>query len=228
MTIQETTLSAEIKVFLEQRFFSTGQSPSVVEVQKHFSLTPQEVLPLVPLIRDYQEKNYLLNSSNEILDPLQFKVAQMLLNPSDRRSLRTKLKECGVTMKTYDAWRASPAFQKYFRDQIRKRFREADTTADLELMRLLEDGDLKAIQYYNEMTGRTQSNDQINLTRVLAMVMEILVQYVSSDNLRKIATELEQRVGDVLEVDSRDLSDPGPPVGRSSSMPRLSIRSGND
>lgn len=228
MSVQETSLPREIKIFLEQGFFSNSRVPSLTEIQQQFNIPRNEFLELIPLINQYVKENNLSDTQGSLLTPEQFRLAQQLLNPSDRRSLRTKLKECGVDMITYNRWRQQPAFQNYYRNQVRMRFKDADVTADLELVKLLEDGDLKAITYYNEMTGRHQTNDVVNLTRVLAMVMEVLVQFVTPDNLRKVAAALEERLEGVLDIPESGFRETSPPVGRTSTMPRLTVRSGND
>jgi len=222
--MSETTLefSREMKVFLEQRFFSTGKAPSTNEIQTQFELTREEILILLPQINTYKKNNYLDRDTATLLTPEQFVLAQMLLNPSDRRSIRAKLKEANVTMVQYDRWRKDAAFQNYFRQQAQSRFKDADVVADVELVKLLEDGDLKAITYYNEITGRHQTSDQVNLTRVLAMVMEVLVQFVTADVLRNIAAGLEERLSGVLDVQEVTRDTSLPPVG-SEIIPRLRL-----
>jgi hypothetical protein len=221
-TLNKPEFSREMKVFLEQRFFSTGEPPSTTEVQEQFSLSREEILLLLPEINAYRKANNLVpNRAGSLLSPEQFMLAQLLLNPSDRRSLRAKLKELNVTMLQYDRWRRDPAFMNYFRQQVQSRFKDADVIADLELVKLLEDGDLKAITYYNEVTGRHQTSDQVNLTRVLAMVMEVLVQFVSADVLRNVAAGLEERLSGVLDVQEVQSEIGPPPVGSETIRLRL-------
>jgi len=217
-------LTNEHKLFIEQGFFSTGTPPNLNDFQKYFNLTKEQTLNLAIEFNTYKANNNLDVQINNLLTPEQFQLAQLLLNPTDRRSTRVKLKECGVTMATYNKWRHNPVFMNYFRTSVRNRFKDADVTADLELVKLLEDGDLKAITYYNEMTGRHTQSDQVNLARVMAMIMETLVQFVTPDVLRQIAAQLEDRMKGVIETTSSDTS---LPEHNGSSMPQLTFRRDN-
>ena len=179
----------ELKIQVEQFFFQEGRTPLNKELEQ---LDP-EFLQKLPELNAWIRESGLRQASN-LLEPKQFIVAQMLLNTADRRSLRTKLKEANVTVAQFDRWRRTGVFTSYLRKEVQRRFKDADVSADLELVKLIEDGDLNSIKYYNEMTGRYQSPEEVNIQKVLATIMEILVQYVGSDVLVKVARELETKV----------------------------------
>jgi hypothetical protein len=184
----------KVKLFVEQKYYQNGRAPSASEIQQHFKWTKEELFERLEGILSYQKENYLLDPVHDLLEPKQFILAQMLLNTADRRSLRVKLKEVGVTPVEYDRWKVNPVFANYFRTQVNRRFRNGDTTADLELVKLLEDGDLNGIKYYNEITGRYRTAESLNVAQVLALVMDILVTLVSPDILKSVANQLEEKI----------------------------------
>lgn len=192
-------LTNRIKLYHEQVFYKTGHLPTNADVQETFSqelasldLEYYEILPQI--LAWTQDTGLLEQDFNGFLEPKQFLVAQMFLNTSDRRSIRQKLKEANVPVGTWNNWRKSPVFMNYLRKEATRKFGDADVSADLELIKHVEDGNLDGIKYYNQMSGRYTTPEAVNVARVLALMMEILVQYVTPDVLSKVAKELEVKI----------------------------------
>jgi len=200
----------QIKLYNEQVFYRTGRLPINSEVQETFSrelalnnLDYYDVLPHI--IKWLKDTGLLEQDLNQLLEPKQFLVAQAFLNTADRRSIRQKLKELGVTVKEFDNWRRSPNFMAYLEKEAKRRFGDAHIYADLELTKHIEDGNLEGIKYYHQLTGRYSSPEAVNVAKVLATMMEILVQYVSADVLSKVAKELESRIYGSLKEQSKEI-----------------------
>lgn len=205
MSLTEIELTREHKVFLETGFFSTGKCPTHHEFQEQFKLSRSQLVELIPAINSYKKDANLENPITDLLTPEQFNLATLLLNTDDRRSVRMKLKQLNISMATYNKWKQNPAFVNYVRTQANRRLQLAGPAADLALVKLLEDGDLKAVMYYNDITGRYTSSDQINIAQVLAMVMEVLVSYVTPEVLKQVAQGLETRLNGVIDVSAKEL-----------------------
>lgn len=188
-----------IKLYNEQVFYKTSHLPTNAEVEETFSRELAhldiEYFELIPTIVKWTQDTGLLEQDfNGYLEPKQFLIAQMFLNTSDRRSIRQKLKEADIPVSTWNNWKKSPVFMNYLRKEAQRRFGDADVSADLELIKHVEDGSLEGIKYYNQMSGRYTSPEAVNVARVLAIMMEILVQYVTADILQKVAKEMEQKI----------------------------------
>lgn len=188
-----------IKLFNEQVFYKTAHLPTNSEVEEMFSrelasldLEYFEILPTI--VKWTQDTGLLEQDFNGYLEPKQFLVAQMYLSTTDRRSIRQKLKEAEVSVSTWNNWRKSPVFCNYLRKEAQRRFGDTDIAADLELIKHVEDGNLDGIKYYNQMSGRYTSPEAVNVAKVLALMMEILVAYVTPDVLSKVARELETKI----------------------------------
>lgn len=198
MTTSEQLIN-QVKLFHEQVFYREGKLPTRNEVKESFALELEaleiDYAQIEPEIVKWTMDTGLLDQDfNGYLEPKQFLVAQMFLNTSDRRSIRQKLKEANVSVNTWNNWRKSPVFMNYLRKEAARRFGDADVAADLEIIKHIEDGNLDAIKYYHQMTGRYTSPEAVNVARVLALMMEILVQYVTPDVLNKVAREMETRI----------------------------------
>ncbi len=108
----------------------------------------------------------------------QLMVANMLLNIMDKRSLREKLQASGInaTPAQVGSWMRQPAFQAHLRKRSQNLFEDADTAANIALVKAIDAGDLKAVQLLFEMTGRYTPRQvhEINVHAVLARVIEII------------------------------------------------------
>jgi hypothetical protein len=167
-TISPEEVEKMVKAWCEQKYFETGKVPTTSAIIEAWDTSFPVVHNLLPQMKPYLQT---LKQSTDHMEPKAFILAQMLLSTGDRRSLRTKLKSIGVTMVEYERIRRNPKFLEYMRKESQRRFGETDVTADLELIKNVEDGDLNAIKYYNELIGRAPSQESVNVAKVLATVM---------------------------------------------------------
>lgn len=120
----------------------------------------------------------------------------ILLNPTDRRTLQAKLKSCGITYPKYKAWLKEPKFSNYIKQQADEML--ADHEADFHTVLASKglNGDLNAIKYIYELTGRhnPQNNQVVDLQRVVGLLLEVITRHVTD------ATVLSQIVADITNV----------------------------
>lgn len=129
----------------------------------------------------------------------QLMVANMLMNLHDKRSLREKLTTppvdaLEVTPSMVAAWMRQPAFQAHLRRRAENLFADADVSANLALVKAIDQGDLKAVQLFFEMTGRytPRSTVDVNIHSIMARMIEIVSIHVSDPaTLEAIAADLE-------------------------------------
>lgn len=133
--------------------------------------------------------------SRAILTPQQLQLANSLLNMHDKRSVREKLREVGVTSTTYHNWLKNQAFQQYLRTRAEELFRGADAQAYMALVSAAEGGDVPALKLFFEMRGIYNPRVQldVNVDVVLARVVEIVQKHVRDETvLLAIAADLEK------------------------------------
>lgn len=128
-----------------------------------------------------------------VLTAQQILCANMLLNTQDKSSIRQKLEQINVTTTQYQGWLANPAFKKYLKNRAEFIFAGAEPNALLGITRAVESGDLKAIQFYLEVTGRYNPKLQIevNVDTIISRVVDVVSRYVSADVMERIAMDLE-------------------------------------
>jgi len=132
---------------------------------------------------------------------------KLVLDVNDSRTLKAKLTSIGATTIEYGQWLKDPTFLKKLNTGIDRRFSNLQGDAKLGLAKLVIDGDLQAIKYFHEFTGlfKPENETVVNLTKILAQLMEVLVRYIDPGLLSQIADELESKVLGI-EVKSKELT----------------------
>lgn len=194
-------MELEILTYIEQKFYETGRLPTKESLCEHFNL---DLRRLAAYMRRSNFKtayearglpSYQTTKANDqgLLTPIQLAVANVILNVHDRQTIRRKLQAMNVTTAQFQAWQKQEAFQSYLRRESIARFNNTDVDARLSLTKLVQDSDLNAIKYYFELNGTYNPANQqlINLTSILATLMEILVRYLGPQELQEVAEQLE-------------------------------------
>jgi len=136
------------------------------------------------------------------LDLNQKMALKLVLDYHDKRSLKAKLNSLQLTTLTWNQWLKDPKFKDKLRKEIDKRFGDLESDAKLSLAQLVVSGDLNAIRYFHEFAGlyRPESETVINLTRVVSRLMEVLVKYLTPEQLEEVANVIEVGVTEGKEL----------------------------
>lgn len=190
-----------VLAFIEQRYYETNLLPTKEHVSEVFDI---DLRTLAAIMRRTEFKtafkarglpDYKTTQENDkgLLTPIQLAVANVLLNTHDRNTIRKKLQILNVTTTQFQAWQKQPAFMDYLRKESIARFQNADVDARLSLTKLVQDSDLNAIKFYMELSGIYSPNQQpiLDLQRLLATVLELLVKYLAPAELLEVAESLE-------------------------------------
>lgn len=120
-----------------------------------------------------------------ILSEEQLIAANVMLDLRDNRSQSKKLRELGVSTAKWEGWLRDPAFQNYLRTRSEALLPDNLHESHLALLDRVRSGDMVAIKYYNEITGRyvPNGNDKADVNAVLMMVMEVLQRRVKDPEL---------------------------------------------
>lgn len=105
----------------------------------------------------------------------------LLLNPTDRRTLQAKLKSAGVPYTRYRAWLKQPLFSKYMMQQSEELLSEHQGDMMVALANRGVNGDLNAIKYAMELTGRhnPSANQVVDLQRIVGLLLEVITKHVT-------------------------------------------------
>lgn len=133
------------------------------------------------------------------LTPIQLMVANAMLDLVDTRSQKKKLQDHGINSATYQMWLRDPEFSDYLRQRAESLIGDNQHEAMIALMDKVSGGDLKAIQYYHELTGRyvqqastpVGTNNQ-DLHNIVVRMVEIIIDEVDDqDTAARIADRIK-------------------------------------
>lgn len=123
------------------------------------------------------------SSKAKALTEEQLTVANTLLDLTDNRSKKKKLSDLGVSTQKYEAWLRDAAFQGYIRERAENLLGDSMSEAHLALLDRVKSGDMKALEFFYEITGRyvRRGNENFDLPSFVMKVLEIIQRHVSND-----------------------------------------------
>lgn len=131
------------------------------------------------------------DNDTAILTEEQLVCANTLLDVSDNRSRKKKLAELGIPTQKYEAWLRDPAYQSYIRQRGENILGDNTHEAHLALVDRVRAGDVTAIKYYNEITGRYVPGlrDRVDANALVMRVLEIIQRRVTDPQLQAAVAE---------------------------------------
>lgn len=216
-THYEQPLRADLLTFVEVYYYENKRLPEFHVLHEHFKDHPDRP----PFLKGW--KTVLDNISESLnnrgikpyntvenyIDPRFAWAVSLIVNHLDKRTIPAKLKEAGLTTKEWQALLRRKRHFDYFQSRLDTVFDEdIRNEAKLSLSKMVSNGDLQAIKYYNELKNiyrpETQNANQL-ISVVLTAVMEILAAHVTSDVLNRIAAEIRsaEPVRKVIEAQAR-------------------------
>lgn len=126
------------------------------------------------------------------LSSLQMHVLAIVTDPTNKKPLATKLKQAGITYQQYRAWMREPAFFQYFNSITEGMLTDHIGDFNTVVTQKALNGDLNAIKYANELSGRHDPNKQavLDLKSLVAQLLEIIMTEVTdTETLERIQTK---------------------------------------
>jgi Helix-turn-helix of insertion element transposase len=126
----------------------------------------------------------------------QLLLANTLLDLNDGRSRKKKMQDLKIPTSTYQAWLRDPAFQQYLRQRSENLLGDNQHEAHLALIDRVSSGDINAIKYFNEITGRftpasAKGGTTLDTAQLLTFVIEVIQRHVKDGPTQeKIANDL--------------------------------------
>lgn len=177
--------------YLEQEYLRHGAVPTkekclevkVTDVQHWNKCIKSKDFRHALVIRGISLRGYDLNASEQedyVLSEEQLVTANIMLDLRDNRSQKNKLKDCGVSTAKWEGWLRDPAFQSYIRGRAESLLGDNLHESHLALLDRVRSGDMVAIKYFNEITGRyvPNANDKADVNAVLMLVLEVIQREV--------------------------------------------------
>lgn len=187
-----------VVAYLEQLFWETGLLATNERVSLDLNISIDKVKKCwknpdfrQSLIARGLDLN--VDKSSRALEPRQVMAANIILNTYDRRSVREKLELVNVTPQQFAAWKRQPPFQAYLQTRSEEMLKAAGADANVGLVKSVESGDLTAIKFWMELTGKynPKLDVNINVEGLLARVVDVVARHVTPEVMEAIANELE-------------------------------------
>ena len=208
---------ADVLTYIEVYFYENKKLPDHHVLHEHFHEHPnrphflkgwRDILEeLSESLSNRGIKPY--NTTENYIDPKFAWATSLIVNHLDKRTIPAKLKEAGLTTKEWQSLLRRKRHFDYFQSRLDEVFdNDVRNDAKIALARSIQNGDLQAIKYYNELKNiyrpETQSGIQM-VSIVLTAVMEVLAAHVSSEILNRVAAEIRTTpaVRKVIEASSR-------------------------
>ena len=131
---------------------------------------------------------------------------QILQDPTDRRTTKTKLEAVGIPIGKYRAWMRNPVFARAMNEQAEHNLGDSVQMALNKLVANAEAGDQRAIEKILEISGRwnPQQQEVQNARTVVMTMMEILQEELAgdTDRLDRILQRLRGKMTSLTIVQS--------------------------
>lgn len=138
--------------------------------------------------------------------PEQLVVANVMLDLVDQRSYKKKLQDLGIPTTTYAAWLKDPVFYQYLQQRSEEMLKEYGHEAHLALLAKVQMGDMTAIKYMNELTGRYKEqaaalnqngNTGIDFQSMIIRIIEIINDEVNDPD---VAIAISERLKGLISA----------------------------
>ena len=176
--------------YTDDEWDSLSNNQSVLVALQERGITAKAVAPDSELAKA---------SGRSKLTPIQLIVANSMLDLVDTRPPKKKLADAGVTPYQYQSWMKDPEFSNYMQERSEGLLSDVSHEVMLALIDKAMTGDMKAVAYYHELTGRfiqsTSNNSgggsQHDLQQMIVRIIEIIVDEV---NDLETATRITERL----------------------------------
>lgn len=118
---------------------------------------------------------------------------QAYLNPINLRPPQVLAKQMKISVVELDGWMRQKEFAKAMSVKAKDNLEKYLPMADQALGQLVQQGDMKAITFLNQLTGRFDANKQgiIDIASIMMQVQDVILRHVREPEIkRNIAREL--------------------------------------
>lgn len=187
--------------WIEQVYHESSVFPSIQVMKDAWPTT----FPNLSTVRDWLAKPVVkqalhnrglaprkVDSATNELSEQQAAAILTVANLSDRRSQSTKLKSIGVTLTQWNAWKKQPSFKNFLYKCLNEDLDSSLDRAFSGLLKGVDNGDTRAIQFYMELTGRQPTENERNFKLAVSRIIESITRHVKDPELlKKIANDFE-------------------------------------
>lgn len=181
--------------FIESQYLLVREIPTPKAIAAHTFVTEKEVIEWMnePLLAEMLERRGISLNSTNGMTPEMLACANVMLDFSDRRSKREKLRDLGLTTARYNAFLRNPQFNAYVTARAEQLLPDTMHEAHVALVKNVERGDTQSLKLYYEITGRHNpaAAKDFNPEALLTRIFEVITIHVKDPEvLQRIAADL--------------------------------------
>lgn len=119
----------------------------------------------------------------------------ILTNYHDQRAPAARLSILGVSEQELQGWMNNELFRSELQSRADEAFDHVGVDATVNLARHVRQGNLNAIKFYFEVTGRAQSPEEVNVKAAMNILIEAVQKHVKDPSILKAISDevAEQR-----------------------------------
>jgi hypothetical protein len=193
----------KILPWVEVFWHSHKRYPTDTELSAEFGFNADDLMRL-KASKFYNEclKNRGISQNVTFFTEKQVAAIALITNFTDNRPVDSKLAGIGVTPEMYNGWMQNPAFKRELQSRADDILDNVYPEAQAALAKKVRTGDMAALKFYFEITGRASSPETINLKMTMARMIEAVQKHVKDPAvLQAIASELSS-VAPVADIPS--------------------------
>jgi hypothetical protein len=200
-----TDTERDLVLFIEKFHTMAGVPPeeaAMLDYMKSlgYNVTPVAIQKMLdnPLFKKSMDARGILIGSDYKpghLTVRQMAAAQVMTNPSDRRSEGKRLADLGITVDEWNGWRQNKSFNDFLIGKVERLLADSVHEAHLGLIKGVRNGNVPAIKLLYEITNRynPDQENQVNVRLLLGKFVEVIQKYVKDPEiLGNMARELQQ------------------------------------
>ena len=131
-------------------------------------------------------------NGDDSLTSEQIALISILSDTSLTLSLDGRLRKAGVKRSVYRSWLRQKAFSAAMRKIVSDEMHLAKENVDVALTQMAQNGNLKAIQYFNDLMGRgPDSRKEVDAIAFSRTVLEAVMRHCTKEQITAIASEIE-------------------------------------
>jgi hypothetical protein len=152
-----------------------------------------ELIWPTPKFQKSLETRGIASTKNPNLTLRQETFLQAYLNPMNLKTPQVLAKQMKISLIELDGWMRQKQFAKAMSAKAQDNLEKYIPMADQALGQLVQQGDMKAITFLNQLTGRFDPNKQnsVDIVSVMMRVQDVILRHVRDPEVkRNIAREL--------------------------------------
>lgn len=186
--------------------------PTVQEIGKFCTISNRIITKCIATreFKDLMKSRGYDFSDRARLTPEQVWTVSIITDPTNRKPLKDKLSQAGITYFQYKAWLNQPLFARYVKEIGEKMLVDHISDVHTRVVERATNGDIQAMRLYYDLIGRTDSgtNKAVqDLNATVRLLLEVIMRNVTdTQTLARITSEIEQITSGKPAVSEFDMS----------------------